>query len=74
MPGGKAGKTSIVSESEWNASFDFSGKDHGKSKAKAVSRSARAGLQFPVGKFDRTADVVQLTFTCSNDQVVFTVI
>ena len=29
------------------------GKDHGKTKAKAVSRSARAGLQFPVGKFDR---------------------
>ena len=27
------------------------GKDHGKTKAKAVSRSARAGLQFPVGKF-----------------------
>lgn len=27
------------------------GKDHGKSKAKAVSRSARAGLQFPVGEF-----------------------
>ena len=26
------------------------GKDHGKTKAKAVSRSARAGLQFPVGK------------------------
>ncbi len=27
------------------------GKDHGKTKAKSVSRSARAGLQFPVGKF-----------------------
>jgi histone H2A len=27
------------------------GKDHGKAKAKSVSRSARAGLQFPVGKF-----------------------
>jgi hypothetical protein len=26
------------------------GKDHGKAKAKSVSRSARAGLQFPVGK------------------------
>jgi hypothetical protein len=29
----------------------YLGKDHGKTKAKAVSRSARAGLQFPVGKF-----------------------
>ena len=29
------------------------GKDHGKSKAKAVSRSARAGLQFPVGRIHR---------------------
>jgi hypothetical protein len=26
------------------------GKDSGKSKQKAVSRSARAGLQFPVGR------------------------
>ena len=26
------------------------GKDTGKSKQKAVSRSARAGLQFPVGR------------------------
>jgi hypothetical protein len=31
--------------------YDDLGKDHGKTKAKAVSRSARAGLQFPVGKF-----------------------
>ncbi|CAL1299752.1 unnamed protein product [Larinioides sclopetarius] len=29
------------------------GKDSGKSKAKAVSRSARAGLQFPVGRIHR---------------------
>merc|ERR1712172_325607 len=29
------------------------GKDHGKAKAKAVSRSARAGLQFPVGRIHR---------------------
>jgi len=28
------------------------GKDSGKVKQKAVSRSARAGLQFPVGRFD----------------------
>ena len=28
------------------------GKDTGKSKQKAVSRSARAGLQFPVGRYD----------------------
>ena len=27
------------------------GKDTGKSKQKAVSRSARAGLQFPVGRY-----------------------
>ena len=27
------------------------GKDTGKSKQKAVSRSARAGLQFPVGRW-----------------------
>ena len=26
------------------------GKDSGKTKQKAVSRSARAGLQFPVGR------------------------
>jgi hypothetical protein len=30
--------------------FDDLGKDHGKTKAKSVSRSARAGLQFPVGE------------------------
>merc|ERR1712241_1229140 len=29
------------------------GKDTGKSKQKAVSRSARAGLQFPVGRIHR---------------------
>merc|ERR1711990_88993 len=29
------------------------GKDSGKAKAKAVSRSARAGLQFPVGRIHR---------------------
>ncbi len=29
------------------------GKDHGKAKAKSVSRSARAGLQFPVGRLHR---------------------
>jgi len=29
------------------------GKDHGKSKAKAISRSARSGLQFPVGRIHR---------------------
>jgi len=29
------------------------GKDSGKSKAKAISRSARAGLQFPVGRIHR---------------------
>ena len=29
------------------------GKDSGKAKAKAVSRSARAGLQFPVGRLHR---------------------
>merc|ERR1712157_460487 len=29
------------------------GKDSGKAKAKAVSRSARAGLQFPIGRIHR---------------------
>ena len=29
------------------------GKDSGKSKQKAISRSARAGLQFPVGRIHR---------------------
>merc|ERR1711997_1369936 len=29
------------------------GEDSGKAKAKAVSRSARAGLQFPVGRIHR---------------------
>ena len=29
------------------------GKDSGKTKQKAVSRSARAGLQFPVGRIHR---------------------
>jgi len=29
------------------------GKDSGKAKAKAISRSARAGLQFPVGRIHR---------------------
>ena len=29
------------------------GKDSGKVKQKAVSRSARAGLQFPVGRIHR---------------------
>ncbi|CAG0884136.1 unnamed protein product [Darwinula stevensoni] len=29
------------------------GKDTGKAKAKAISRSARAGLQFPVGRIHR---------------------
>jgi len=32
---------------------NFKGKDSGKTKAKAVSRSARAGLQFPVGRIHR---------------------
>jgi hypothetical protein len=30
-----------------------SGKDSGKSKSKVISRSARAGLQFPVGRIHR---------------------
>ena len=29
------------------------GKDSGKSKSKVISRSARAGLQFPVGRIHR---------------------
>ena len=29
------------------------GKDSGKMKAKAVSRSAKSGLQFPVGRIHR---------------------
>ena len=30
------------------------GKDSGKTKQKAVSRSARAGLQFPVGRLEQS--------------------
>lgn len=30
-----------------------SGKDSGKAKSKVISRSARAGLQFPVGRIHR---------------------
>ena len=30
-----------------------SGKDSGKAKSKQISRSARAGLQFPVGRIHR---------------------
>ena len=52
MPGGKAGEWTWPVLPVKNVALFSSGKDHGKSKAKAVSRSARAGLQFPVGEFD----------------------
>jgi histone H2A len=41
------------------------GKDHGKSKAKSVSRSARAGLQFPVGKFWEWIEIFDFDFNQS---------
>merc|ERR1712096_68439 len=58
------------------------GKDTGKTKQKAVSRSARAGLQFPVGRIHRhlksrsfssgrvgatAAEVLELTGNASKD-------
>ena len=54
-------RTTFASHKNWmNLIFTFqelfimaggkAGKDSGKTKQKAVSRSARAGLQFPVGR------------------------
>merc|ERR1711990_670558 len=37
----------------WKMAGGKAGKDSGKVKQKAVSRSARAGLQFPVGRIHR---------------------
>ncbi|RCN34899.1 core histone H2A/H2B/H3/H4 [Ancylostoma caninum] len=46
------------------------GKDSGKSKSKVISRSARAGLQFPVGAAILeylTAEVLELAGNASKD-------
>ena len=40
------------------------GKDLGKDKKKPISRSARAGLQFPVGRIHRLLKASQAWLAC----------
>ncbi|EHB09125.1 Histone H2A.V [Heterocephalus glaber] len=49
----RAGGSGGGDESEGEEAGGKAGKDSGKAKAKAVSRSQRAGLQFPVGRIHR---------------------